>query len=186
MVNAVLKITPQGEDPLEELAGLTQEDWVILQSPDAGSDPVMTAALLCFPASWTLAQKIGQPLTRIHAPVPGYEAQISTRVARMINGLKPDRPIMRANFLIYDTPELFHPLREGEHRPVDAQGPHWVRVERQTLRALPITGAAAFGIHTSIVPASALPQTEYAALKALRPQLTRHAAANGRLSAPLN
>ena len=173
MVSAHLDIDMPIGGPLEALAALTQEDWIILQSPDAQSEPIATAGLLCFPASWTLSEKIGHPLTRIHAPVPGYKSQIAARVSRMINSLKPNRPIMRANFLIYDTPELHHPLREGEHRPVNPEGPHWVRVERQTLRALPSSGAAAFGIHTSIVLASALPEDAFTALKALRPQLTR-------------
>ena len=173
MVCGHLKIPPRMGYSLKQLAALTQEDWIILQSLKPVAEPIATAGLLCFPASWTLSEKIGHPLTRIHAPVSGYASQIAARVSRMINSLKPDRPIMRANFLIYDTPELYHPLREGEHRPVNPDGPHWVRVERQTLRALPQSCAAAFGIHTSVVPASALPDAVFTALKTLRPHLTR-------------
>jgi hypothetical protein len=35
--------------------------------------PSLTAAILCFPASWTLAEKLGRPLGAIHGPVAGYD-----------------------------------------------------------------------------------------------------------------
>ncbi|MBL4813000.1 MAG: DUF3445 domain-containing protein, partial [Rhodobacteraceae bacterium] len=93
--------------PLAQLINYAQEDFCILQR-DA-DEHVLVAALLCFPASWKLAQKIGHPLTRIHVPVPGYEEQIAQRVQRLFDGVQVGRPIWRANLLQYDDPALFQP-----------------------------------------------------------------------------
>lgn len=157
--------------PLIQISRLTQEDWIILQKPDGESEHIATAGLLCFPASWTLSEKIGRPLTRIHKPVPGYAGDIARRVQRMFDGLQPDRPICRSNLLIYNIPELHHPLKEGEHRLVGPEDEHFVRVERQTLRKLPRSGAIVFGIHTSVVRAQDLDEDGFNALAKVRPVL---------------
>jgi hypothetical protein len=48
-----------------------------------------------------------------------------------------------------------------------------VRVERQTLRRLPRTGAIVFAIHTYLVRAGSLDPDRFAALAALGPELTK-------------
>ena len=47
-------------DPLELAGLLVQEDLCIVQNDD--NAPVLTAAVLCFPSRWRLAEKIGRPL----------------------------------------------------------------------------------------------------------------------------
>jgi hypothetical protein len=64
--------------PLLTLGRLVQEDLCLLEA--AGTEHVLTGANLCFPASWTLAQKIGRPLSAIHLPVPSYDEGITRRV----------------------------------------------------------------------------------------------------------
>lgn len=46
---------------LAVLGQSVQEDICILQK--SGDEHVLTAAILCFPASWTLAEKAGRPLS---------------------------------------------------------------------------------------------------------------------------
>ena len=58
--------------PMEVLSRLVVEDFCILQKHEA--EHVLTAALLCFPASWSLAEKFGHPLSMIHDPVAPYTA----------------------------------------------------------------------------------------------------------------
>ena len=72
--------------PLEVLGRLIAEDICILEK--CGAEHVLTAALLCFPASWTLAEKIGRPLLRIHRPVEDYDA-VAPRVQRLFDGVQP-------------------------------------------------------------------------------------------------
>ncbi len=47
-------------DPFLTLSQLVQEDLCLHHK--RGEEHVLTAALLCFPAAWTLAEKIGRPL----------------------------------------------------------------------------------------------------------------------------
>ena len=55
--------------PLELAGRLVQEDLCLMQRGDAGYR--LVAAVLCFPAHWRLADKLGRPLQAIHEPVPG-------------------------------------------------------------------------------------------------------------------
>ncbi len=134
---------------LQSLSAVLQEDLCILER--RGAQHVLTAALLCFPASWTLSEKIGNPLMRIHKPVEEYSESVAARVQRLFDGVQPGRPIWRANYLRYADPRLHQPKREDAPRhdaPADAP---YIRSERQTVLRLPRSGAVLFAIHTSVV-----------------------------------
>ncbi|MXU65806.1 heme-dependent oxidative N-demethylase family protein [Oceanomicrobium pacificus] len=146
------------------LARLVQEDLLILEG-QGGAAARLLAATLCFPASWTLAEKIGRSMLRIHAPVDRYADDMARRVGRLFDALHPDRPLWRANYHLYGAPDLFAPRREGQDRPVPAAGPHFIRVERQTLHRLPETGAILFGIHTFMVPVHSLTEDQREGLR---------------------
>jgi len=98
--------------PLLVLGQILQEDLCI-HLPIDGVHHLM-GALLCFPASWTLAQKIGKPLTAIHSPVPEYDEALAARVQRLFDGVQVGQPIWRANFLlelrVLSSPVLISPL----------------------------------------------------------------------------
>lgn len=157
-------VTLDRTDPLATCGRLVQEDLVILEKPEGTSEHVITGAVLCFPASWTLDEKFGRPLTRIHRPVPRYDPDIARRVQRLCDGIRPGAPIWRANALIYDDPELHQPRREDapHPRPPD-NAPRWLRMERQALARLPESGAVVFSIHTYVLPFSALDPADRAA-----------------------
>ncbi len=138
--------------PLETCSALVQEDLILLERPEGQDEHVMTAALLAFPASWMLAEKYLKPLTLIHTPVPEYAGDIAKRVQRLFDGIHPDRPMWRANFLTYGDPELHQPRCEADKRPLHEDGPRWMRVERQCMLRLPITRAVVFSIHTYVLP----------------------------------
>ena len=136
-------------DPLLTLSRLVQEDFCILQK--RGEQHVLMAALLCFPAAWTLAEKIGRPLTGIHVPVAPYTEDIAKRVQRLFDGVQPGRPLWRANLLRYDDYALFQPYTEAQRRKVGAPDSPYERSERQTVFRLPETSAVVFAIHTTVV-----------------------------------
>jgi len=141
-------VDPDPRRPLQTLAALVQEDFCLLMKE--GDEHVLKGALLCFPASWTLTEKIGRPLLRIHAPVPEYDPSIAARVQRLFDGVQPGRPMWRANLLEYQDPALHHPRREGEGARDTSGAPQYERSERQTVLKLPGTGAVVFSIHTAI------------------------------------
>jgi hypothetical protein len=147
-----VKVRIDYSDPMTTLARLVQSDVIILQKPENSDEHVMTAAALCFPASWSLDQKFGHPLVRIHIPVDDYNEQIATRVQRLFDGVQVGKPMWRFNALWYASPQLHHPLREGSIRPRPKPGgPRWMRSERQVIRRLKKTGAVLFGIHTFLI-----------------------------------
>lgn len=139
--------------PLPTLGRLVQEDLCLMQPQ--GAEHALTGAVLCFPASWTLAEKIGRPMVAIHDPVPAYDADIARRVQRLFDGVRPERPLWRANAHVYDAPDLFHPRREADARIPSGQGTY-LRSERQCLLRLPVTRAVVFTIHTYVVPVASL------------------------------
>lgn len=139
--------------PLAVLARLVQQDVCILER--RGTEHVLTAAALCFPASWTLAEKRLKPLTAIHAPVTEYGPGLAARVQRLFDGIKPGRPLWRANALAYDDPALYQPRLEADPRPAPGRR-EFIRSEVQVLARLPRTGAIVFTIHTQVIDRTGL------------------------------
>lgn len=148
--------------PLLTLGRLVQQDLCLMQAK--GSEYDLTAAILCFPASWTLTQKLGRPMTGIHQPVEIYDETLAARVHRLFTAIKPDQPLWRMNFFTYDSFHLHHPRVEGDWRR-QPTGRSYVRCERQTLLRLPETQAVLFAIHTIVVDATQLSAEDYAALR---------------------
>jgi hypothetical protein len=147
--------------PIDRCGRLVQED-VCLMEERAGLF-VLTAATLCAPSGWRLSDKLGQPLSGIHARVPGYEDELGRRVQRAFQGLQAPQPMWRTNWSLHTEDTLFTP---GGHAAspnspdaitaANAGETVWVRVERQTLTRLARTGAIAFTIKTHIDPLAAL------------------------------
>ena len=147
------RLVPLDALPAIETAGrLTQEDFCLMQSPREGEPYRLTAASLCFPTRWRLADKIGKPMQAIHGPVPLYAEKMGRQVDRFFQHLKADKPVWRINWSLIDDPALFQPSGHGltEEDPRFQQetiGENvWFRSERQTLVRLPETGAIVFGI----------------------------------------
>lgn len=141
--------------PFEVINGLLQEDILLLDRPEGAAEHVLIAGLLCFPAYWTLAEKIGRPLGRIHAPVPEYDAQIAGKVQRLFDRVPVGRTLWRANVLPHREAVLHRPKSETAPR-VPRVPVRYIRSERQTVFRLPVTGVMVFAVHTWIVPVDAL------------------------------
>lgn len=150
------------DKPLLTLGRLVQEDLCLMER--RGDEYALTGGILCFPASWSLAQKLGRPMTGIHDPVPVYDADIAKRVARLFDAIRPEQPLWRMNYLTYDDFVLHQPRREGEKRPHPTDHV-FIRCERQCLLRLPITKAVVFTIHTYVVDAATVTPAELAALR---------------------
>ncbi len=143
--------------PLEALGRCLQSDFVIMER--RGDQHVLTGAVLCFPASWSLAEKAGRPLVDIHIPVTEYTTNMARRVQRLFDGVQVGRPLWRFNQLWYQDAELHQPRSATEPRRVGAHlptGPYY-RSERQTLLRLPLSGAVIFVIHTYVLARADVP-----------------------------
>jgi hypothetical protein len=135
--------------PMATVGRLAQEDFCVMEK--RGDEHVLTAAVLCFPAGWSLEEKFLRPLVRIHAPIAAYDDDIARRVQRLFDGVRAGRPLWRFNLLTYEDPALFQPRREGDPRAPVPAGAGYLRSERQCLLRLPSTGAVVFSIHTFVL-----------------------------------
>ncbi|MCC1482309.1 heme-dependent oxidative N-demethylase family protein [Roseibaca sp. Y0-43] len=149
--------------PLHALGLLVQEDFCILQKRDGADEHVLTGAVLCFPSSWTLAQKLGRPLLRIHAPVESYDSQMGARVQRMFDAIRPEQPLWRANLLRYTNAALYQPRQEYAPKDKRDDG-DFIRSERQCLLRLAQSRAVVFSIHTAQVRRADLTKAQAQAL----------------------
>lgn len=140
--------------PMATLARLVQEDLCLLERQ--GDTHVLSAASLCFPAQWTLSEKLGRPLRGLHDPVPVYDEALARRVQRLFDALAPERPLWRINAHRHDDPQLYAPVSEAEVKPGPGEG-RYLRSERQCLLRLPDSGAVVFSIHTYLLAAADVP-----------------------------
>lgn len=137
--------------PLLTMGHLVQEDICLLQKQ--GEEHVLVGAVLCFPASWRLAEKAGRPLVGIHAPVAEYVDNLARRVQRLFDGVRVGRPLWRFNRLWYDDPELHQPRSAKSPRRIkpDEKAAPYIRSERQCVVRMPVSDVVVFSIHTYVV-----------------------------------
>jgi len=167
--------------PLDIAARLVPEDLCLLQS--VGDRYRLIGASLCSPARWLLAEKIGRPITAIHDAVPGYAESLVRPVDQFFATLKPHRLVCRFNWGIADDPAPFQPVAPAltiEATAENAGENLWLRVERQTLRKLPESGAVVFTIRTYItrldeaIQSTASARDLAAAIRAMPPDMQRY------------
>jgi len=134
------------DHPLVEASLLVPDDLCIIERFD--NEWRLSGAVVAFPSRWYLAEKIGRSLDKIHDVVPGYATQLASPVNAFFDRMTPDRSVWRLNWSLVDSPELFLP--PSHRRPLDDVEEWFFRVERQTLRVLPKTGAIVFTIRTYV------------------------------------
>jgi hypothetical protein len=141
---------------LTTIGRLVAEDFAIVGRQDTAW--VLTAASICFPSRWRLSDKLGEDLAGIHRPVPGYESRIGGAVEALFDRLTPERILCRSNWTLLDTDKRHLPTDDSDATIPTMADLGWLRIERQTLRMLPESGAIVFTILTDV--------REYAALSA--------------------
>jgi hypothetical protein len=162
IVAGARRIALAGAPPLWTAARLVQEDLVLLRRSEDGWR--LAAGAVCFPSSWALADKIGKPMHAVHAPVPGFGdgSRPNELINRMFDAMRPQTPMLRWNWSLYGDDRLAHPdsaapdaRRFGAGERIETL---FFRVERQTLRKLPASGAIVFTIRIFLDPLAALEQ----------------------------
>lgn len=132
-----------------------QEDLVVLSGDVDAGHPII-AGVVCFPSGWTIAEKVGQPIDRVHRPVPEYAEVMSQATNQLMQKLRPDRPVWRTNWGVRpsgqldQSPKQMDRIRKSADQltAANAGTECYFRVERQTLSRLPTTNAILFTIHT--------------------------------------
>lgn len=68
--------------------------------PDDNGELRFVSGAVLFPQRWSLVEKIGMNLQRVHAPVPLYEKEIQRPVAAFMNRLEVGKPFWRCNWTV--------------------------------------------------------------------------------------
>ena len=133
------------EHPLVAASRLVADDLCVMEQRNG--EWVLTAAVVCAPSRWVLAEKLGQSVSAIHEPVPGYATDLDQLVTKFFDRLSVEKPVWRLNWTVVDSPELFlWPRTSIPPRPRS----WFFRVERQTLRRLARSDAIVFTIRTYV------------------------------------
>ncbi len=153
----------QRDPPLLEIARHVQEDLAII-GDDAERGFPLIAGAIAFPSGWCIGDKVGKSLLAIHEPVPEYATELNPPTERLMQRLKPGRPVWRMNWGVRPSGQLDQSPR---HQLYLRQRRAWItaenagsecffRVERQTLARLQPSGAILFAIHTHCAPLNEL------------------------------
>ena len=169
-----VQLTPEAGAPAEELAAMlgvsgglegaarsAWEDMCLLTRRDGEEVYRLVGAAVAFPTDWRPADKLGRPLTALHAPIHGYEEQLASGVDRFMAKLRPGAIYGRCNWFVAPTDALRWigeaPEQAFAHVTAENAGETlFVRSERQTLRKLPETGAVLFTIGVYVAPLGSL------------------------------
>ena len=138
--------------PIETASLLVQED-LILMNP-RGDEFYLEAASLSAPSHWSLTDKFSKNLMNVHEGVPNYKEKIGNRVNQIFNKLPTDKILERLNWSLFDSPNLFQPVRSKTHVKIKKKVVKdlYLRVERQTIRKLPVHGSIVFTIRVHVDP----------------------------------
>ncbi|KAF4550537.1 Hypothetical protein D9617_17g048060 [Elsinoe fawcettii] len=149
-----LRTTP----PLLVLLHNIPEDFALmLRSPSTGLY-TFRAGIICSSIGWNLGTKLSLPLSAIHAPVPDYATKMSLSMDRFFSRLPTDRPIQRGSWGLEPHPTLYLPPHSPELEEREKQDPDLriedvtFRVDWQTLRRLPLSGAVCFNFKALFTP----------------------------------
>ena len=143
-------IRSTGIDALVEAALLVADDLVVMKQIDVdGAEPqlVVVAGVVCSPSRWSIGTKLNKAMMAVHQPVSQYAEHVGKAVDTTMARLRADQPMVRSNWTIEDHCALFQPFAPRQPLVSDPSQ-LWIRMERQTLRALPQTGGSMFTIRT--------------------------------------
>ncbi len=155
-----------------QLGELWEADFLLMK-PDPEGVFRLYGGCLCFPSHWDLREKLGQPMSAIHAPVPGLNETLGRQIDGFLQRIKPGTSWERANWGLSRTPELnLHPSRKLPRLDASVTLDEvWFRLEQQTLVALPNSGGILFGIKLVIIPIQEIknnPATRHGMIRALQ------------------
>jgi hypothetical protein len=160
--NLVLNTTTDlnATEPMHVLLQNVPEDFAImLRNPDTGIYS-FRAGVICSSLGWNLGTKIGMKLHEIHAPIPDYKEKMQFSMDRYFAKKPTDKPIQRGSWGLEIDEPLFMPPGDPHEKLRDLQDPtHTVdrcrlRVDWQTLRRLPLSGAVVFNFKGLFTPVS--------------------------------
>lgn len=162
-------------DPLHVLLGNIPEDFGIMMRDEKTGRYHLRAGVICSSLGWKLGQKIGMGLSGIHEAVPGYESklafsmdryafsvinesQLLTYSKRFFTRMPTASPIQRGSWGLEIGKPLYLPSDHPDWKNREFQNlalseeDIYLRVDWQTLRRLPLSGAIVFNFKALYTP----------------------------------
>lgn len=145
--------------PLWAASLLCADDLCLMEKSDAWR---LSAVSLCSGTFFTAGEALGKSLRELHDPVPGFGDRFLKVVERMFDAAQPGVIMQRRNWTVTNAPQLHLPqsgpvlAQLADIDPATAGDNLFIRVERQTVRKAPETGAVLFTIRIWRHPLSTL------------------------------
>ncbi|GAP89381.2 putative alpha- -mannosyltransferase [Rosellinia necatrix] len=126
------------------------EDFAImLRDPETGYY-IFRAGMIFSSLGWNVGSKIGLKLHEIHQPIPDYKEKMQFSMDRYFSKMPTDKPIQRGSWGLEVDEPLYMPPGDAHEAHRGVQGRDVtrerarLRVDWQTLRRLPLSGAVVF------------------------------------------
>lgn len=148
------KIDNSNEPYLVRAGRLVSDDLIIMSK--MGEHWQVSAAILCSPTFFDAKHAIGKSVSLLHGPIPTGSFDLSARIERVFDNMATDLVMERHNWTVQWGGERYTPngqkLRDMANSASinDAKQMVFERVERQTIRKLPQSGAILFTIRVRL------------------------------------
>ncbi|KAF5009258.1 hypothetical protein FDECE_4551 [Fusarium decemcellulare] len=154
--------------PLHVLFEHVPEDFAIMQRDEVDGMYYLRAGFICSSIGWTFGTHFNRQLRAIHTEVNDYEEKMAKSMDRYFSKMPTDKPIQRGAWFVEDWEPLFVTPDEykanggtrhkGEKVSIDQC---YLRVDWQTLRRLPLSGAVVFNFKAIFTPMTELRDEPY-------------------------
>ncbi|KAL9124327.1 MAG: hypothetical protein Q9217_006336 [Psora testacea] len=153
--------------PMHVLLHNVPEDFaVMLRNPEDGYY-YFRAGVICSSLGWNVDTKMGKQLKEIHQPIPDYKEKMEFPMDRFFSKMQTFKPIQRGSWGLEVDKPLFMPPGDPHEKYRDFQSPDitldrlHLRVDWQTLRRLPVSGAIVFNFKGLFWPIEELRDERY-------------------------
>lgn len=144
--------------PLHVILNNIPEDFAIMLRNEEDGMYYFRAGVICSSLGWNVGTKIGLQLKDIHKPIPDYKEKMSFSMDRYFSKMPTNGPIQRGSWgLEVETP-LFMPPGDPHEKYRETQKEDltidecYLRVDWQTLRRIPLSGAIVFNFKALFTP----------------------------------
>ncbi|KAF9874923.1 hypothetical protein CkaCkLH20_07617 [Colletotrichum karsti] len=160
LINRILNTETDLETtkPLIVLLNNVPEDFGIMLRDHETGRYLLRAGIICSSVGWKLSEKVGQGLPGIHKEVPDYKEKMEFSMDRFFTKMPTNKPIQRGSWGLEMGRPLYIPAEDPEFAHRLAQNPSLktddvhLRVDWQTLRRLPLSGAIVFNFKALFTP----------------------------------
>ncbi|CAG7948146.1 unnamed protein product [Penicillium salamii] len=144
--------------PLEVLLDNVPEDFGIMLRDETTGFYFLRAAVICSSLGWNVASKVGKQLHEIHETIPDYKEKMQFSMDRFFTKMPTEKPIQRGSWGLEIEQPLYMPpgdphelARLSQREDLTIDECH-LRVDWQTLRRLPLSGAVVFNFKALFTP----------------------------------